>query len=471
MAIAQSDLRRCGLAWATKVVCSGVFITGRDPWDVVRQSSSFMIATDEEIRALVERGRRLNLEERLTIDIDLDRTAVTLTLDDTIRTTARCFDGQGCIILSDPGSGVHFTPTPVKAAGPDPHETDWPEGDRLAEDPGSTGIDLEKVDAAIDLMFEDPRQYTNAFLVLHRGTLVRERYLEPFGKDTRFESWSMGKSVAASLAGILVREGLLDLGAPLPFEEWQGPGDPRSRIRTEDLLHMSSGLAFTGWEGRDEEALVKARGGLFLDHVYVYAGGIDAYGFCTRKPAEFPPNTVGRYRNCDPLLLTRLVRDVVQARGADFLTWPQRNLFDPLGMPGMVLETDPYGGFLISGHDYGRPRDWARLGLLYLQRGAWGGKQILPESFVEFVQRPAPAFELPEYGGFFWLNRSRALATLPEDAYWMAGAGGQRAVIVPSLDLVIVRMGHLNGEIAGWAETMDRANALLVEATPTSHRT
>ena len=148
----------------------------------------------------------------------------------------------------------------------------------------------------------------------------------------------------------------------------------------------------------------------------------------------------------------------------EFLSWPQRNLFDPLGMAGMILETDPFGGFLISGHDYGRPRDWARLGLLYLQCGAWEGRQLLPESFVEFVQTPAPAFDGPYYGGFFWLNRARDLPTLPEDAYWMAGAGGQRVVIVPSLDLVIVRMGHINGEIAGRAQTMDRATALLAEA-------
>jgi CubicO group peptidase (beta-lactamase class C family) len=470
MAIDQSDLRRCGLAWGTKVICSGVFITGRDPWDVVRQSCNFMIATEEEIQALVEKGRRLNLEERLAIDIDLDRNAVTLTLDDVVQTSARHFEGQGCVIVPDSRSGVEFAPTPVKPEVLDAGSTAWPLGDVLAEDSGRSGIDLAKVDAAVDLMFENSRQYTNAFVVVHRGVLVRERYAEPFGRETRFESWSMGKSVAASLAGLLVRDGLLDLEAPLPFKEWQSPNDPRAAIRAEDLLHMSSGLEFTGSQGPNENPLAKSQEGKLFDHLYVYAGAIDAFGFCTHKPAEYPPNRVGRYRNCDPLLLTRLVRDTVRARGESFLTWPQRNLFDPLGIAGIVLETDPYGNFLITGHDYGRARDWARLGLLYLQKGAWGRKQLLPESFVEFVQTPAPAFETPEYGGFFWLNRARTLATLPEDAYWMAGAGGQRVVIVPSLDLVIVRMGHLNGEIAGWAETMDRANALLVEAVTGASR-
>jgi CubicO group peptidase (beta-lactamase class C family) len=470
VAVDQSDPRRCGLAWAAKVVCSGVFITGREPWDVVRQSCSWMIATDEEIRSVIEGRGHLDLGERLVLDVDAGRRAVTLTLDDEIRATARCFDGQGCVIVPDAGSGVHFAPTPVKPDIPDPESTAWPDGDRLSDDPGATGLDPGRVAAAIDLMFENPRQHTNAMLAVHRGVLVGERYRAPFDAETRFESWSMGKSIAASLGGVLLQRGLIDLEAPLPFEEWRSPDDVRSRIRSVDLLRMSSGLEFTGSQGRDEDALVKTRDGKFLDHIYVYAGAVDAYDFCSRKPAEFPPGSVGRYRNCDPLLLTRLVRDTVRAQGEDFLTWPQRNLFDPLGMRGVVLETDPYGNFLISGHDYGRARDWARLGLLYLRRGAWGGRQILPESFVELVQAPAPAFEEPYYGGLFWLNRSRALRALPEDAYWMSGAGGQRVVIVPSLELVVVRMGHLNGAVAGWEETMERAGGLLVDAVEAAQR-
>jgi CubicO group peptidase (beta-lactamase class C family) len=464
MPIDQSDPRMCGLAWAAKAIASGVFITGREPWDVVRQSCNWMIATDAEIRAVIEGRGHLHLAERLQIDVDEDRRAVTLTLDDELRGAARHFDGQGCVIVPDAGSGVEFAPTPVKPEVPDPKSTPWPRGDRLDDPPASTGTDLDRVDAALDLLFENPRQHTNAALVVHRGALVRERYREPFDRESRFESWSMGKSIAASLAGILIRRGLVDLDAPLPFEEWQSPADARSQIRTRHLLRMSSGLEFTGSQGMDEDPLVKTQDGKFLDHIYVYAGAVDAFDFSARKPAEFPPDALGRYRNCDPLLLTRLVRDTVRGEGQDFLTWPQRNLFDPLGMAGMVLETDPWGNFLISGHDYGRPRDWARLGLLYLQRGAWGGEQILPDSFVEFVQTPAPAFEEPCYGGFFWLNRSRAVPTLPEDAYWMAGAGGQRVVIVPSLDLVIVRMGHLAGALGGWEDTLTRACGLLVEA-------
>jgi CubicO group peptidase (beta-lactamase class C family) len=457
------DARRCGLSWAAKIIGSGVFVTGRDPWDVVHQSCNWAIATDEEIQALIEGRERLNLSERLRIDVDRNDRIVEVTLDEEFTGTSRFCEGQGCVIVPDRTAELRFTPTPIKPDVPPPESTPWPSGD-LDADRGETGIDRRKVEAAIDLMFENPRQYTNAMLVVHQGVIVGERYHEPFDRDSRFESWSMGKSIAASLLALLLREGLADLDAPLPFEEWRGSEDPRQRIRVRDLLRMSSGLQFTGSHGRDENPLVKTIDGRFLDHIYVYAGGADAYAFSAAKPAEFPPNTVGRYRNCDPLLVTRLVCDTVRANGQEPLSWPQRNLFDPLGMAGMVLETDPWGGFLISGHDYGRPRDWARLGLLYLQRGAWGGRQIIPESFVEFVQTPAPAFDGPYYGAFFWLNGAGDLPTLPGDAFWMAGAGGQRVIIVPSLDLVIVRMGHINGEIAGRAGTMDRSIGLVVEA-------
>ena len=468
--IDPSDEQQCGLAWAAKIVASGVFITGRDPWDVVTQSCNWALATDEEIRVVLEGRGRLDLSERLRIEVNPTEGVVELILDGTLTGTARYCAGQGCVVVPDRRTGVRFTPVSVKPDVPPPEGTSWPMGERIVRDPEDTGIDLRAVGEALDLVFENPRQHTNAFLVLHRGVIVAEQYREPFDRNTRFESWSMGKSIAASLVGVLLREGRIDLDAPLPFEEWRGAGNPHGRIRTRDLLHMSSGLEFTGPDGADEGSLAKTREGKFLDHLYVYAGGIDAFAFSARKPAEFPPGTVGRYRNCDPLLATRLVRDTVQEGGEEFLSWPQRNLFDPLGITGVVLETDPWGNFLITGHDYGRPRDWARLGLLYLQGGAWGDRQILPERFVEFVRTPAPAFDEPVYGGLFWLNRARALPTLPDDAYWMGGAGGQRVIVVPSLELVIVRMGHLRGELAGRAETMDRANALLVRAVRGSRR-
>jgi CubicO group peptidase (beta-lactamase class C family) len=164
---------------------------------------------------------------------------------------------------------------------------------------------------------------------------------------------------------------------------------------------------------------------------------------------------VGRYRNSDPLVLLAIVRRIVESQGDDFLTWPQRALFDRIGIRRQVLETDVHGNFILTGHDYGTARNWARLGLLYLWEGVWLGERLLSADFVRFVATPAPAWEEPVYGGLFWLNRT-GRAPIPADAFWMGGDGDQRVTIVPSLDLVVVRLGH----VAGGSETGSHVRAL-----------
>jgi CubicO group peptidase (beta-lactamase class C family) len=137
---------------------------------------------------------------------------------------------------------------------------------------------------------------------------------------------------------------------------------------------------------------------------------------------------------------------------------------DQLGMRNMVLETDPYGNFVLTGYDFGSARDWLRLGLLYLQDGVWNGKRLLPAGWVDFVRTPAPAWDKPVYGGLFWLNRTLAWP-VPADAYYMSGAGGQNTIIVPTHDLVVVRMGHYKGEVPG-EKALAQALRLLMEVIP-----
>jgi CubicO group peptidase (beta-lactamase class C family) len=136
-------------------------------------------------------------------------------------------------------------------------------------------------------------------------------------------------------------------------------------------------------------------------------------------------------------------------------------------MRTMVVETDPYGDFLLQGSEFASARDWARLGNLYLQDGVWNGERILPEGWSKFVSTLAPAWEAdkrPIYGGFFWLNGDGTYP-VPKDAYYMSGAGGQTTLIVPSHDLVVVRLGHYKGAAQGGA-SFRKALAILMEAVP-----
>ena len=180
-----------------------------------------------------------------------------------------------------------------------------------------------------------------------------------------------------------------------------------------------------------------------------YEAPIDVFRFSTTREPEFPPNTVGRYRNSDPWTLGYIVRRTVENElGEEYLSWPQRALFDRIGIRRFIMETDVHGNFILTGYNYGTPRNWARLGLLYLQRGMWNGERLLTEEFVDFVSSPAPAWDPPVYGGQFWVNppgedgRGIRIATLPPDAYNAAGAGDQRTYIVPSRDLVMVVQSH-----------------------------
>ena len=176
---------------------------------------------------------------------------------------------------------------------------------------------------------------------------------------------------------------------------------------------------------------------------------------------------MGRYHNTDPVLINYLVKLAVERRHEDYFSFPQRALFDRIGVRTMVIEPDPFGNFLTQGNDYASARDWARLGNLYLQDGVWNGRRLLPEGFVKFVSTLAPAWaadKRPIYGGFFWLNGDGAFP-LPKAAYYMAGAGGQNVFIVPSHDLVIVRLGHYKGSTAG-SSGLKHALSLLMQAVP-----
>ena len=412
-----------GLAGFAKILCSGVFVSGRTPEDVARGSAYFFMprAEQDQVKWTIDR------------DAKLARTSF-----GSVTREARYYGDQGCIIQNPEKPGIHFTPVAVKSQLPDASTQAWPMGDREDTTPFPAGIDRAKFDAATDAAFADPAALTAAFLVVHKGRIVAERYAPGITRDTQLESWSMGKSLAATMFALLVKDGTYTLEQPAQVPLWRRPGDPRGTIRHIDLLRMSAGLKFLG----NQEP---GSNDTYPDHYYIYTGGIDAFDYSITRPVEYPANTDGRYRNSDPLTIAYLTKLAVTKRGDNILTWPQRALFDRIGIRKQVLETDPYGNFLISGYDYGTARNWARIGMLYLQDGMWQGQRILPEGWSTFVSTPAPAWKRPEYGGFFWLNRINSWS-LPPETYLAAGAGGQNTWIVPTHDLVIVRMGHMRGQ-------------------------
>jgi CubicO group peptidase (beta-lactamase class C family) len=225
---------------------------------------------------------------------------------------------------------------------------------------------------------------------------------------------------------------------------------------------MSSGLRIKAPDDPDYDP-----SGTYPDHLYLYTGRVNSFQYAATRPLQWPPGKVGRYHNTDPVLVNYLIRLAVEKRGEEYLSFPQRALFDKIGIRTMVIETDPFGNLLAQGYDLMSGRDWARLGNLYLQDGVWNGERILPEGYARFVSTVAPAWEAdkrPVYGGFFWINGDSAFP-VPREAYYMAGAGGQTVLIIPSHDLVVVRLGHFKGSTVG-STGIKTALALLMEAVP-----
>jgi CubicO group peptidase (beta-lactamase class C family) len=417
-----------GLAGYAKVLCSAVFVSGRDPAEAFRNSGFFMVAENER--------------DGITYNVDRDRQRVSMTRGSITRTAA-FYGDQGCIIQQQGKDGIFFKPVPVTTRLPDAQTQPWPMGDRPSSEPWPSSVDRARVERAVEKAAGDPAALTAALLVVHKGRIIAERYMPGITKDTQLESWSMGKSLTATLFALLVKDGAYRIEDPVPVPQWRTPGDPRAKIRIVDLLRMSSGLRFIA--GQDPD-YTPDKG--YPDHMLIYTGAIDAFEHSLTRPLQFEPNTEGRYRNSDPLIVGWLIKQAVMKRGEEYLTYPQRALFDRIGIRKQVLETDPYGNFLLTGYDYGTARNWARLGLLYLQDGVWSGTRLLPEGWTKFVSTPAPAWRTPTYGGLFWVNGDSGWP-MPKSAYWAAGAGGQRTIIIPTHDLVIVRLGHARGDTIG----------------------
>jgi CubicO group peptidase (beta-lactamase class C family) len=435
-----------GAATYAKVLCSAVFVSNRDAEEAKQNSAYFLMTAPDR-------------DKKIVADVDRQAKRVRVTVENITRTAA-FYGDQGCVIHPAGHDGVHFKPVPVRTSLPDAATQAWPMGDAPSTEPWPAGLDRATMQAAVDLAFADPAGLTAAMVVLYKGQIIGERYMPGITKDTQLESWSMGKSLTATLVGLAIKDGAFALDDPAPVPDWRRPGDPRGAIRVRNVMNMSSGLSFTGQDDRWMDPTWQ-----YHDHFFIYAGAVDAFRYATSSPVEFAPNTVGRYRNSDPMTLGFLVRQHVEKNGGVYLTHPQRALFDKIGIRRQVLEPDPWGNFLLSGYDYGTARNWARLGLLYLRDGVWNGQRLLPEGFTKFVSTPAPAWRRPEYGGQFWIN-GIGQWNLPRDAYFMSGAGGQHTFIVPSHDLVIVRMGHQRGAPVGGKLLNQSLSAIVAAVGP-----
>jgi CubicO group peptidase (beta-lactamase class C family) len=270
----------------------------------------------------------------------------------------------------------------------------WPEGERVETGSLPAGADEAALAKAIDAAFSEPDlvhpRRTRALVVVHGGRIVAERYAEGFHAAMPLIGWSMSKTVANALVGLRVKDGALAVGQNALLPEWRAKDDPRRAVRLDEMLRMTSGLAFNEYPDSETSDIVQM----------LFVVG-DAAAYAAAKPLEAPPATQWIYSSGATNILARALRESF-ADERDYLRYAQERLFGPLGMRSAVLEPDASGTFVVSSLVYASARDWARFGLLFLRDGFWAGERLLPEGWVAYSLTPTAVSPGGQYGAHIW---------------------------------------------------------------------
>jgi len=410
--------------YASHQLCSASFVAGLDP-------AQFF---DEAIKPKLGPIGGL-----LQYDIDREHQEVRTSLAGLVHSRA-VYDGPfGCRVLH-PGNEARF----FKAEADDhaPSASQPPLADAATVAPINARLP-EALDHAFAENESGPHRFTKAVVILHRGRVVGERYASGVTPATPLIGFSMTKSVTNALLGVLVRKGMLDMHKPAPIAEWSAPEDPRQPITPDQMLRMLSGIGCG-------QSLHTGLTTLFDADTQMEFDMPDQSAFAANASLRAKPGTEWRYTNCNFVLLSRIIRNLAGGDANAARSFIARELFEPLGLAHATLEYDSAGVPLGSIHLWASARDWARFGQLYLRDGvAESGQRLLPQGWVDYSAELTPQSGAEYgYGAGFWTQRGnsaaareRVAAGLPADSFMAVGSQGQYTIIIPSEDLVIVKIG------------------------------
>ena len=394
--------------YAAKNLCSAVFVASRDPKDVeaVDLNFSFIKFTKNSVNY---NDKSVTSHFLWGKSKAIYRTGFGVTLlrdvsEDKLRKIKYPSGG-------DPG----YSQDTIK----------WPLGDIL---PGkNTGIDTVKLNEITKKLISENTYNGDAFafMVLHNGVPVAEAYKPQFNRKTRFLSWSMAKSFINAMVGILVKQGKIDIQKPAAVSEWNI--DERSKITLNNLMQMQSGLKWNEDYGNRSDVTLMLH----------FESDMGQYAY--EKPLAVPPGTKWYYSSGTTNIVSYLIRKQFSSDSA-YYVFANNQLFNRIGIPDALFEVDPSGTRVGSSYLYATARDYARFGLLFVNDGIFNGERILPEGWVKYSTSEASASK-GLYGAFFWLNRSKALPSAPEDMFACDGHDGQHIYILPTQKLVVVVLG------------------------------
>ncbi len=332
--------------------------------------------------------------------------------------------GLGSVLIGDSSTELSDLIIPQRTVSED--SIPFPLGNGKAVDTVITNLNYDQLDKALESAFSDPDvKRTRTVMVLYKNQLVAERYSEGFDRNTPILGWSMTKSILATLYGIMAYKNMVDINGKTAWEAWQQ--DSRNQITFDNLLRMQSGLE---WE-EDYTSISDVTKMLFLES--------DMSLIQAEKHSLAPPGEIWNYSSGTSNLLSGMMRKKFNDY-QDYLNFPYRELIDRIGMHSMLIETDLAGNFVGSSYGWASTADWAKFGLLYLNRGNWNDDQIFNSSWVDYVTSPTEHSD-GTYGAHFWLNANGKYPDVPKDLFSANGYQGQFVFIIPSKELVVVRTG------------------------------
>ena len=392
-----------------KLLCSAVYVSGFD-----------------KAQAFADLEQYSPLLRYLDVEYNDSARSVQASLFGMGRTTARYLPGLGCA-NEYPGETARDTLQPQPLVHLDSR---WPHGNRVDSIAPDTQALIESIVAEDNL--EDLN--TRALLVVHQGQIVAEAYAQGAGPNTPLIGWSMSKSLTSVMLGNLVLRGKLDLNQRPVFAQWAQ--DNRRDISLRDMLRMSDGLAFSErYSPGDDVTLM----------LFTQASATD---YAMARPLEHPPGVHFNYSSGTANLLARVYYDhtgsSLQTAYDDFT----ENIALPLSFQDAVFETDAEGVFVGSSYFYASARDWARLGQLMLNGGEINGRRVISEDWVAQSTAPNPSENNRAYGYQWWLNGGGDALRWPDlspDVYAAQGNRQQVLMVLPSQEMVIVRLGWTSG--------------------------
>ena len=424
---AQTYNRALAAGYKAQFICSGLWNGGKSLADIEA----------DELTGIYERIAKI--VPTLTAEVDQEERQVRVSFaDDTPPRTAIWNRKTGCTAMPIGFGGLKIG-APIKTREFN-DDRPWPMGDILPSIHAGkqTTVVRGLVTKAFDAQSYGTGNKTSAALIIHNGEIIAEAYKSGHDLHTAQRTWSVAKSMAGTLIGHSVQQKMADVSAAVQIPEWQKFGDPRASLTIDNLLRMSSGLVSDTAGNRTDP---------------IYMGGASVTERATIWPMLYKPGSRYRYANNDTMLAVHAARAQHLDRKFKLGNYiPAEHDFDPfaffqkLGMTRTYVETDWQDNYILSSQVWTTARDLGRLGQLYLDNGMWNGERLFPENWREYVSTPSGP--QPDgkfgYGASFWLmNKSDGI---PKDTLAAFGNRGQYLVIIPSLDIVIVRRGYDTSE-------------------------